>query len=90
MNQLPQFSEALMGAWGAKTLSDLRSKAKTQASGMLFEAIRGTSGGRIVLLICVTRKEVARASVGILTRAPMAIKPKQAAVGPWGKQHMFC
>ena len=46
-----------MGAWGAKTLSDLRSKAKTQASGMLFEAIRGTSGGRIVLLICVTRKE---------------------------------
>jgi hypothetical protein len=57
MSNIEQMSETLMQSWGTKTLEALRRQAKAAATGVVFEAIRGAEGKRLILIICVTKKD---------------------------------
>jgi hypothetical protein len=70
MSNLEQMSEALMQSWGTKTLEALRRQARAGATGVVFDAIRGAGGMRLVLAICVTK----RAPIAVLRKAfPLVI-----------------
>lgn len=58
-----------MRTWGAKTLEDLRRQAKAQANGMVFEAIRGSAGCRLVIVVCVTKRELVKKLMAALSCA---------------------
>jgi len=57
MNSLDQATALLMEQWGTKTLEALRRQAKTEATGVAFDAIRVAGGKRLMVVICVTKKD---------------------------------
>jgi hypothetical protein len=56
MSNIEQMSEALLQSWGAKTLEALRRQAKAAATGVAYDAIRAAGGQRLIIAICVTKK----------------------------------
>lgn len=56
MSTIEQMTETLLQSWGAKTLEALRRQAKAAATGVAYDAIRAAGGKRLVIAICVTKK----------------------------------
>lgn len=43
--------------WGTKTLEDFRLESEKHPEGGVFEAMRGSNGRRMVILLCATRPD---------------------------------
>lgn len=57
MSNIEQLTDLVMKQWGSKSLESLRRQAKSEATGIAFDALRVAGGKRLMLVICVTKKD---------------------------------
>jgi len=57
MNNIEQMSTLLIDQWGSKPLESLRRQAKSETTGIAFDAVRVAGGKRLMVVICVTTKD---------------------------------